>query len=100
MKILTLNCGSSSLKFALWEALASTESALRNILRGSAEPIGKSGRLTLERESGEKSVEDLALPGYREAVNAAFDCLDREGVSDIAAIGHRVVHGGARLREP
>ena len=86
MAILTLNAGSSSLKFALFEAAA-----------GRAEPwepgaAVRSGTIDLERESLDFGA--AALRAVSEARTASA------GGTPLEAVGHRVVHGGTRFVFP
>ncbi len=95
MNILVLNCGSSSLKYQL------IDSETENVLaKGLCERIGIDGRLKHEPTGGEKFVSENPLPDHTAAVQAVIDALlDAEhgvikSVSEIHAVGHRVVHGG------
>ncbi len=95
MNILVLNCGSSSLKYQLINS--DTEDVLA---KGLCERIGIDGRLKHEPTGGEKFVSENPLPDHTAAVQAVIDALlDTEhgvikSVSEIHAVGHRVVHGG------
>ncbi|MBX8464281.1 acetate kinase [Deinococcus sp. RIT780] len=96
MWTLVLNCGSSSVKFALLDVRSGAVG-----LSGLAERLGSgdaSARLDLP--GGRRSV---ALPGgtYAEAFAVIAGALDELGVrGDVGAVGHRVVHGGERFSEP
>ena len=98
MKILVINCGSSSLKFQLIDS--DTESVLA---KGLCERIGIDGRLVYTPNGGEKSSNDLAMPTHTEAIQYVLDALtdSERGViselSEIDAVGHRVVHGGEKF---
>jgi acetate kinase len=100
--LLVLNAGSSSLKFCRYEAEASGEP--RPVLRGQIEGLGTAPRLQVEDAEG-RSLADRALDAARvKDVRGALRVL-AEGSEDLlgatpAAVGHRVVHGGARYREP
>ncbi|MBW2072562.1 MAG: acetate kinase [Deltaproteobacteria bacterium] len=106
MKILVINCGSSSIKY---QALDMTDESVMAI--GLAERIGEPrGRLTHKKfpnrkEELEKIIES-PIPDHTVGMNIIVDLLtDREvGVieeaSEISAVGHRVVHGGERFRAP
>lgn len=95
MKVLVINCGSSSIKFQLFEM--SNESV---IAKGLAEKIGLSdGFIELKITDGNKKIEiKLALPSHTEALNKIMEMLAENGVikdkSEIKAIGHRLVHAG------
>ena len=99
MNVLALNCGSSSLKFRLLavEPGAPPEAA-RALAGGGVERLGGAARLTFERdgrkESGEEPVADHA-----EAVGRVLGWM-AANAGGIDAVGHRVVHGGARFTAP
>src|SRR5258708_4923094 len=97
--ILSLNAGSSSLKFALYRMQGAAE---ERIFSGAAEEIGASeGRFWL-RGAGDRvlaqSHERFASHG--EAVTATFTALAEQGVRDPDAVGHRIVHGGPFFTSP
>ncbi len=99
MKILVINCGSSSLKYQLLDM--QTETLLA---KGLCERIGIDGHLKHQPQNG-KSVfdEDVALPTHTEAIAAVLDKLTSEqygvvaSMDEIGAVGHRVVHGGEKF---
>ena len=89
--VLCLNSGSSSLKFALYQVGDDTRLA-----RGAVEGIGTTaGRfwLTVSDRMVEESSGDTG--GHAHALRRVFASLDAHGVRRPAAVGHRVVHGGA-----
>lgn len=98
MNVLVINCGSSSLKFQLINS--DTEAVLA---KGLCERIGIDGRLTYQPAGGEKSVEEKAMPTHTEAIQYVIDALtDAErgvvgSLSEIGAVGHRLVHGGEKF---
>ena len=98
MKILVINCGSSSLKYQLIDSVTEKPLAV-----GICERIGIDGRLVHTPEGKDKLIFEKALPNHEAAVQAVLSALtDREcGVIDsleeIDAVGHRVVHGGERF---
>ena len=98
MNVLVINCGSSSLKFQLINS--ETEGVLA---KGLCERIGIDGRLTYQPEGGEKKTEELAMPTHTEAIQFVINALtDAErgvvkDLSEIGAVGHRVVHGGEKF---
>jgi len=97
--ILVLNCGSSSVKFNLFEV--SDDLLLRGLLQGIAEEIGNTAKSRLKSEiDGEKHVTKVALPNHHSALAGVFDLIDQHGFDRkcIAAVGHRVVHGGDRYK--
>lgn len=98
MKVLVINCGSSSLKYQLIDS--ETEKALAV---GVCERIGIDGRLNHTPAGGEKIVIEKAMPDHEVAVRMVLDALvdKKYGVLDdlkeIDAIGHRLVHGGEKF---
>lgn len=97
--ILTINGGSSSIKFAVFEAGPS----LRRTLRGEMERIGLPGatfRVKGVSPADEES-RPVNAPDHAAAVTALMDWLEARGVRDgLTAVGHRVVHGGPSYSEP
>lgn len=95
--ILTLNSGSSSLKFGLYRAgLSRTES----LLSGEAELIGgEKGKFyaKISRENALLS-ETISISSQREAIIRIERLLADSKMPGPAAIGHRIVHGGPKLR--
>ena len=98
MKVLVINCGSSSLKYQLID----TES--EDVLaKGLCERIGIDGRLTHTKSGSDKVTKDVAMPDHDKAVSIVLDTLtDPElgavsSLKEIDAVGHRVVHGGERF---
>jgi acetate kinase len=95
MKVLTLNCGSSSLKYELFDMTRET-----SLAEGVVEKIGTAeSRFT--QTAGDKTIDrNEPVPGHTEAVNLALAGLTDSAagildtVGDITAVGHRVVHGG------
>ncbi len=98
-RILTINGGSSSLKFALFER---TDPAVQ-LLSGQVDRIGlKDARWIVERTGGDREEERwVDAPDLKAAAGLVIDWLKRTvGFAGIAAIGHRVVHGGSRCHQP
>ena len=95
MKILVLNCGSSSVKYKL------IESENGNVLaEGGVEKIGlPDSFLKFKRPDGSKETITVSMPDHKEAVKNVLKILtdQKEGViksfDEIQAVGHRVVHG-------
>ena len=100
MKILVINCGSSSLKYQLIDMEGETVMA-----KGLCERIGIPGsRLKHEVPGNEDYVVETDLPDHSVAVKLVFDALTGEygvvkSVDEIGAIGHRVLHGSNRFTE-
>jgi len=96
--ILVLNCGSSSLKYSLFD----TERP-ENVVRGHVDRIGSAGT-RLSQHSGHGDLkQDLPLGSHADAFDAMLSALlDPEkgavpNVSAISVVGHRVVHGGEKF---
>ncbi len=98
MNILVINCGSSSLKFQLINS--DTEAVLA---KGLCERIGIDGRLTYQPAGGAKEVTDDAMPTHTEAIQLVINALTNaktgviKSLSEVGAVGHRVVHGGEKF---
>ncbi|SDM87832.1 acetate/propionate family kinase [Afipia sp. GAS231] len=95
---LALNSGSSSLKFGLYRVGASGTDAL---FTGVAESIGEPGGQFQVRDSqGNVLTHDTApIPNQRDAVIRIGNFFEEAQTPAPAAIGHRVVHGGPKLRQ-
>ena len=102
MKILVLNCGSSSVKYQLFDLDDQAETVLAS---GIVEEVGLGdASLTHRRPGFEKMVRtDLPLHDHKDAIELVLDVLrDAEdgvlrSVHEVDAVGHRVVHGGERF---
>jgi acetate kinase len=98
-RVVTLNAGSSSVKFALF---APDEDWPRLIVSGAVEGLGAKPRFRVAVVGGEAS--DSALSGtltHRQAIAAIFEWIDDAyPAAAVSAIGHRVVHGGLRFAAP
>ena len=98
-RILTINGGSSSIKFALFEA----GEPLQRILDGAIERIGlPEATLRVKGvDPADNFSRPVSVPDHKAAVNALMDWLEeRIGCDHLAAVGHRVVHGGPKYFEP
>ena len=100
MKILVINCGSSSLKYQLFNM--KNEEVL---VKGLVERIGIDGS-RLEQENGDDEyVIEEDMKDHTQAVEHVFDALTDEengvisDLSEIDAVGHRFVHGGEKISE-
>jgi acetate kinase len=96
--ILTVNGGSSSIKFALFET-----GSLKCTLAGRIEGIGLAqGHFEAKSLTGADNFsKGVAVPDHPAAVNALMDWLgERIQLGQLAAVGHRVVHGGPKYWEP
>ena len=101
MKILVLNCGSSSIKYKLFE-MPSKEV----LAQGGIEKIGlPDSFLKLTLPNGEKKIIERSIQEHTSGVQMIFDVLtDAEfgvvkDLSEIEAVGHRVLHGGSKFSE-
>jgi acetate kinase len=96
--LLTVNGGSSSIKFALFEA----EPSLRRILDGRIEGIGAPHpAFTIKSVDGAENISrQVVAPGYTAAVRLLMDWVEK-GIAhyELTAVGHRVVHGGPKYWE-
>jgi acetate kinase len=98
-RILTVNGGSSSIKFALFEA----GDPLRRILEGEIERIGLPEAILRVKgvDPADNFSRSVPAPDHTAAVGILMDwaqeCMKRGG---LAAVGHRVVHGGPKYWEP
>ncbi|VVM04922.1 acetate kinase [Methylacidimicrobium cyclopophantes] len=98
-KILTINSGSTSLKFALFE-MASSE---KRLLSGKIERIGTPEGLCEAKDARGSTLweEHLPLPDHRAGLTRFFSWLQSAAPSDgLDAVGHRLVHGGAVFGAP
>ena len=98
-RILTINGGSSSIKFALFEG----GDPLRRILGGSVERIGLPDSTLRVKglNQADNFSRPLAAPDHTAAVGALMDWIEqRLGRITLTAVGHRVVHGGPKYSAP
>ena len=95
--ILTINGGSSSIKFAVFKS----SPPLERVFTGEIERIGVPGtRLTATRQGGAGDERSVKAATFAEAAGEIVGCLrERLGSAEIAGIGHRIVHGGIHLLE-
>ncbi len=85
MKVLALNCGSSSVKCQLFET------SLEEIAANQDRQLG---RVEVDR------IGTPEVPGHREAIQSAVETLMKGSREEIEAVGHRVVHGGEKFSAP
>ena len=73
------------------------------LAKGLCERIGIDGRLTYQPAGGEKEISEKAMPTHTEAIQFVIDALTNEktgvvkSLSEIGAVGHRIVHGGEKF---
>lgn len=101
--IFTLNAGSSSLKFSLWQAGFGKE--LRELFRGEIEKIGIAPHLSAREPGGRTVVENSFDEGgaklsHEDLLRELFAWLSQQRRDGFKAIGHRIVHGGAAFTKP
>ena len=98
MKILVINCGSSSLKYQVIDS--ESEQVL---CKGLCERIGIDGRIVYQKAGLDKETTDIPMPTHKEAVAAVINAItnDKTGaiasLDEIDAVGHRVVHGAEKF---
>ena len=98
MKVLVINCGSSSLKYQVIDS--DTEAVMA---KGLCERIGIDGRLVYQKAGLDKEITEAAMPTHKEAIQMVLDALQNEktgvikSLKEIDAVGHRVVHGGEKF---
>lgn len=107
VKVLVLNCGSSSVKFQLIETEAgkAAASADRTLAKGLVENIGGAAVLRYEAEGRRPLRESGEILEHKIAIERCLELLTRKDVGvlgskqEIDAVGHRVVHGGERFKD-
>jgi acetate kinase len=82
MRVLSINCGSSSLKYALFDVERASRASETEVARGSVDRIG------------------TTVPNHAAAVHALLDEIARRDGPQPQAVGHRVVHGGSEHSAP
>ena len=100
--VLTINAGSSSVKFATF---AYDGGGFEELARGQVEGLGAQAKFTAKRTSGAKT--QFALNGghrsadHRDAMKAILRWLGEEKLDhNVVAVGHRVLHGGRDITQP
>ncbi len=93
MNVLVLNCGSSSLKFAVIDPDTSVEH-----VSGIAQRLGSPEASLDVKRNGTKSTRPIPGALHDEALHGVVDALKELGLADgLLAVGHRVVHGGSKF---
>ena len=99
MKILVVNAGSSSLKYQLIDM-----DDKKVLVKGLCENITTSGNIKHKTADGRELKKDYPMPTHKEAISLVLSLLtDTEygvitDISEIDAVGHRIAHGGEKLR--
>lgn len=98
MKIMSVNAGSSSLKFSLFEMETN-----ELIASGYFEKVTLNGSFFNIKYNGEKIYEEIDMPNHTIAVQIMLDRLVKLGIvsslDEIGAVGHRIVHGGDKYNK-
>lgn len=98
MNVLVINCGSSSLKYQLIDS--ESEAVLA---KGICERIGIDGRLVYQKTGLDKEITESDMPTHKQAIKVVIEALVNEktgaikSLSEIDAVGHRLVHGGEKF---
>ncbi len=98
--ILSLNCGSSSLKYNLF--LVNDDNTVEPVINGVVEEIGNLERSTMKFEfNGEKKKYEMPFANHEDALKDMFNIFEDHNMKkdSIVAVGHRVVHGGSVYKE-
>lgn len=98
-QVLTINGGSSSIKFALFN----TGGNLQRVLAGSIEGIGRAQSVVdvKSADGSDNFSRKIHAPNYAGAVSILMDWIqERLASSSLVAVGHRIVHGGAAFWRP
>ena len=102
MKILVLNCGSSSVKYKLIALAYNSQDILAE---GGVEKIGLPDSFLKFKFNGEKVTIATSMPNHNVAIRIILDNLTSEkygcikDFNEIDAVGHRVVHGGEKFNK-
>ncbi|RYB91665.1 acetate kinase [Nocardioides oleivorans] len=98
-RVLVLNAGSSSLKYSLLDGVSGAAEA-----SGSVERIGEERGTLVHSVGGHHHTEERRVADFEDALRSALRAFERHGPSidesTLAAVGHRVVHGGDLFAEP
>lgn len=101
MNILVLNCGSSSIKYKLFEMINKEVLA-----QGGIEKIGMPNSfIKFSMPNGEKKILEISIPEHTKGVQVIFDVLTNaeygvlKSISEIDAVGHRMLHAGSKITE-
>ncbi|MHC1733810.1 MAG: acetate/propionate family kinase [Bacteroidales bacterium] len=102
MNILVLNCGSSSIKYQLFDM----EDSARVLAKGLLERIGITDGILTHKPTGKDNYKVvLDIPDHTVGINMVMEALVHpvhgviQSISEIKAVGHRVAHGGENFKE-
>jgi len=100
--ILVVNAGSSSIKFQLFELAKAGDP--QRLIKGQFDAIGTRPRLRAQTRDGtsliDKTYAPQEIPDVATAMQASGDWLRETQKAELAAVGHRVVHGGPQYDRP
>src|SRR5262245_48978870 len=99
MIVLALNCGSSSVKFRVFEVTLDSRAEPPVIGKGLVERIGKDAVATAEMVGNAPQRDTRAIADHGAAIRWVIDQV-RSSAPRLDAVGHRVVHGGERYTRP
>jgi acetate kinase len=104
VKVLAINCGSSTLKFQVIDVEGETAPGReRRLASGTVDRIGGRAAIEFTAENGQRLREAAAVADHGEATHRVLAWLGSRGLLEpggLVAIGHRVVHGGGQFVEP
>ncbi len=103
MRILAINCGSSTLKFDYFHFSDKPNGIDRRIAHGIAAGIGVGGAISFTSSADVQIIKKLKLIDHSDATEKVLYLMAQNGLTTtrkLNAIGHRVVHGGNRFIEP
>ena len=103
MRILAINCGSSTLKFDYFHFSDKPNGIDRRIAHGIAAGIGMGGAISFTSSADVQIIKKLKLIDHSDATDKVLYLMAQNGLTTtrkLNAIGHRVVHGGDRFIEP
>jgi acetate kinase len=98
MKVLVINCGSSSIKYQVYDGKSGCASA-----KGIVSQIGEKASYIKHQARGREFTEEILVPTHRRGLELIVRILldpDRgvlKDISEVSAVGHRIVHGGDRF---
>ncbi|HET8604870.1 MAG TPA: acetate kinase [Marmoricola sp.] len=95
MQVLVLNAGSSSLRYQVIDP-----GSAKRLVSGHVERIGEEQASVSQTTGGDTREEKAEVADHAEALELMRRLLDELGGVELAAVGHRVVHGGPRLTRP
>ena len=93
MYVMALNCGSSSLKYQVFDA-----DSKEQIVSGNVEKIGSEDSFLTQKYKGEKTQKETYMKDHDEALNVVMQMLRAASIdmNEIKGVGHRVVMGGSK----